>query len=167
MGWSTQGEGCQALFESSGRAHLATHAIERTSSPQCMVYSLHLCTFASCAHSHVISRPFPSLCLGTIPVIFLAHCLSFPLGMSPSKATCRSISSILGKLCYLAPSLPRYQSCCYSPVSPMPSPVQSSIRTSGGAPTGLTILSNSCTLVTSLLCPSPILIYCSSGGCPM
>src|SRR5690242_10425480 len=38
--------------------------------------------------------------------------------------------------------------------------------TSGGGPTGLTILSSSCTLVFSLGWPSPILMYCSSGGWP-
>lgn len=38
--------------------------------------------------------------------------------------------------------------------------------TSGGGPTGLTILSSSCTLVFSLGWPSPMLMYCSSGGWP-
>jgi hypothetical protein len=44
--------------------------------------------------------------------------------------------------------------------------IPSSPLTSGGGPTGLTILSNSCTLVFSLGCPIPMLMYCSSGGWP-
>lgn len=55
------------------------------------------------------------------------------------------------------------------PISPIPFPhtLTAQSLTSGGAPTGLTILSNICTLVSSLGCPSPILMYCSSGGCPI
>lgn len=46
------------------------------------------------------------------------------------------------------------------------SPSNQAQLTSGGGPTGLTILSSNCTLVTSRGCPSPMLMYCSSGGCP-
>jgi hypothetical protein len=44
--------------------------------------------------------------------------------------------------------------------------VPSNPLTSGGGPTGLTILSSSCTLVFSLGWPIPMLMYCSSGGWP-
>lgn len=39
--------------------------------------------------------------------------------------------------------------------------------TSGGGPTGRIMRSMSWILVCSFVCPSPMLMYCSMGGCPM
>jgi hypothetical protein len=150
------------------------HGIVRRMLPEICLYSLeNLQVYGICGGRTTFNRMFPAPpSASSCPYVALFNPPFAALVRIACMSQPRPASVIAFAQYYIEffHTLVHHQSCCYclsalhfhslSPLSVQP-------LTSGGAPTGLTMRSNNCTLVTSRGCPSPMLIYCRSGGCPI